>query len=57
MFSWLFWLVRGKPLIHYAGYHCGCCGKWVEEAFTVPVRESCGKWADTWGLCKDCGVT
>jgi hypothetical protein len=53
-FRWLYWLMSGKPCIEYSGFHCGCCGTWVTEEFTVPEYASCGKWADTWGICNPC---
>jgi len=54
MFKWLAWLCRGKPMRHYDGYHCGCCGRWVAKPFDVPAYQSIGQWADGWGLCEYC---
>ncbi len=51
---WLVWRWRGRPIVHYVGYNCGCCGAWVAEPFTVPKYESAGQWWDTWGLCSTC---
>ena len=48
------WLLKGRPYLRYPGYHCGCCGKWVEKSFSVPVYKSQGEWGDTWGLCEAC---
>jgi hypothetical protein len=48
------WEKRGKPTISYPGYHCGCCGVWVDEPFEVKDYESGGKWSDTIGLCDKC---
>ena len=50
MISWLKWLLSGRPYIEYPGYHCGCCGKWVDDPFSMPTYKSIGSW-DTWGLC------
>jgi hypothetical protein len=52
------WLARlgryffGK--IEYPGYHCGCCGKWVNDVYFVPERMSVGWRWDTIGLCSTC---
>lgn len=51
MIKYVFWNLRGKPVIKYAGYNCGCCGKWVKRIFTIRDYESDGRWWDTWGLC------
>ena len=53
-FRWVKWLKYKKPYINYTGYHCGCCGNWVNEKFKVPTYKSCGEWGDTWGLCPIC---
>ena len=53
-FRWLRWLRNGKPIITYQGHHCGCCGAWTDEEFTVLAHKSCGEWGDTWGLCPQC---
>ncbi len=50
---WIKWLIDGKPAVHYTGYHCGCCGRWVEEPFHIPTYKSEGSDADTIGLCRD----
>ena len=54
LFRWLMWLLRGKPMLKYEGYHCGCCGRWVKEQFEIPTYRSDGRFADTIGLCKYC---
>ncbi len=54
MIKWLKWILKGKPIIKYEGYNCGCCGKWVNEKFSVPEYKSVGRWWDTWGLCDGC---
>jgi len=41
-------------MIQYRGYHCGICGKWVNEPFSVPEYQSAGEWWDTWGMCNEC---
>ncbi len=54
LISWikkLNWIRHGRPLVHYLGYNCGCCGKWWSIAFDIPEYESCGEWWDMWGLC------
>ena len=48
---YLKWLWAGKPMIKYAGYNCGCCGRWWDISFEVPAYRSTGGWGDTWGLC------
>lgn len=53
-FRWLKWLKNGKPYLSYKGFNCGCCGAWESEPFKIPEYKSCGKWWDTWGLCKKC---
>lgn len=58
IFYWidlLKWVWKGKPYKKYSGFHCGCCGKYVKRKFKVPTYESNGDWADTWGLCDECG--
>jgi len=50
-FAWLKWVWKGKPMIHYEGYHCGLCGKWVNKPFEIPEYQSDGEWWDTWGVC------
>lgn len=54
MLKFLKWLIEDRPYITYEGYHCGCCGHWVDEEFSIPTHKSYGKWADTWGLCNKC---
>jgi hypothetical protein len=48
---WLLWMLRGRPYLRYDGYHCGCCGRWIDESFSIPEYKSCGRWWDTWGVC------
>ena len=55
LFKWIKWKLLGSPIIQYLGFHCGCCGKYVREPFTVPTYKSDGSWMDTWGLCNECG--
>ena len=50
---YLGWLLMHKPVIHYEGYHCGCCGRWHDIPFDVPEYKTCGEWWDTWGMCPD----
>jgi len=54
MLKFLKWLIEGRPHVTYEGYHCGCCGSWEDEEFSIPTYKSYGKWADTWGLCSKC---
>ena len=54
MLKFLKWLIKGRPHITYEGHHCGCCGHWTDEKFSIPTFQSCGKWWDTWGLCNTC---
>jgi len=54
LYRYLIWIKKGKPMINYNGFHCGCCGKYVKEKFSVPTYKSCGKWWDTWCLCEEC---
>lgn len=54
MIKWIKWRIKGKPMIEYIGYHCGLCGRWIDEPFTIPEYRSYGKWCDTWGMCKKC---
>ena len=54
MFKWIKWIIAGKPTVDYLGFHCGCCGKWVNELFAIPEYQSSGRWWDTWGLCNEC---
>lgn len=53
-FKWINWHTSGKPYIKYAGFHCGCCGKWVKQKFRIRKYQSAGQWADTWGVCDQC---
>jgi len=48
------WWLQGRPMIHYYGYNCGLCGKWVDHPFQVPEWDSAGRWWDTWGMCGRC---
>ncbi len=52
--SWIKWRWLGKPMIEYAGYNCGLCGRYVCESFQVPEYQSHGKWWDTWSACDRC---
>ena len=52
--DWLKWIHNGKPHKKYAGFHCGCCGKWTKKKFKIPTYQSKGEWCDTWGLCDNC---
>ena len=54
LFKWLIWLIKGKPYLTYPGFHCGLCGIYVKQKFTIPVYKSLGKWWDTWGICPRC---
>jgi len=51
---WLKWRLKGKPMIHYSGFHCSCCGKWVDKCFSIPEYQSVDEWWDTWGICEEC---
>jgi hypothetical protein len=35
LISW-WWILRGKPMLTYHGFHCGCCGKWWDLDYYVP---------------------
>jgi len=48
------WQGEGAPMLEYSGYHCGICGKWIEDRFFVPSYRSDGEWQDTVGLCPKC---
>jgi len=54
IFSYVAWLFSGRKTIDYPGYHCGCCGKWVDKPFSIPEYDSCGKFADTVEICEEC---
>ena len=54
MIRWLKWIIKGKPVLQYSGFNCGCCGKWVNRPFSVREYRSMGRWWDTWGLCDEC---
>lgn len=54
LIKWIRWRIKGRPNILYAGFHCGCCGKWVKEKIRVPTYKSDGEWLDTWGICESC---
>jgi len=54
MIKFFKWIVKGRLYIDYEGYHCGCCGCWENEKFSIPTYKSNGEWADTWGLCNEC---
>jgi len=51
MLRYLIWVIKRKKMIHYEGFHCGCCGKWNSIPFDIPEYKSSGDWWDTWGLC------
>ena len=48
------WLLKGMPKVSYDGFHCGLCGKWVNQEFSIPAYRSYGRWADTIGICLNC---
>lgn len=48
---YLRWRFGGRSMVKYPGFKCGCCGRWWDIPFEIPEYESCGEWADTWGLC------
>jgi hypothetical protein len=52
-FRWLKWLKDGKPRTDYPGFHCGLCGAWTEQEFSVPEYLSNGEWWDTWKVCPE----
>lgn len=52
--KWLKWLLKGKPMIYYEGFHCGICGRWTFQPFELPEYKSDGEWWDTWGVCEKC---
>jgi len=57
IFGWyrkLIWFFNKKPMIKYNGFHCGLCGKWVNESFKVPTYDSDGEYWDTVGVCETC---
>jgi hypothetical protein len=51
--KWIAWLWKGKPVVIYNGYNCGCCGRWIEEKFSIPTYQSVDRYSDTIGLCKN----
>lgn len=53
LFRKLLWIYRGRPMLHYKGFMCGCCGKWNDEPFDMPKYQSCGEWWDTIGVCRN----
>jgi len=53
-FAWLKWVLGGKPMVHYNGFYCVACGKWVKEPFEIPEYQSVGGWWDTKGVCEEC---
>ena len=53
LYYYLRWLWKGKPMLHYEGFHCGCCGRWHSIPFEIPEYESSGEWWDTWGICPE----
>jgi len=54
--SHFFHSLRGQKQVELKGYHCGCCGAWVDEPKTVWRKG--GRLhsmdPDTWGLCLKC---
>lgn len=60
------WILNGKPTITLPGFHCGCCGKYIEKPFKirnynskeniiVETDEDYQKyWYYTWGMCDTC---
>ena len=47
------WKRDGRPMVHYDGFQCGCCGRWHDIPFEIPQYESVGEWWDTVGLCPE----
>jgi len=54
LIEYIKWLQEGKPMITYEGFHCGLCGRWEDEEFSIPKYKSDGEWWDTWGICSQC---
>jgi hypothetical protein len=48
------WVRKKKPMVTYEGFHCGCCGRWVNMKFSIPTYKSISEWWDTWGICPRC---
>jgi hypothetical protein len=53
-FKWLKWKLEGSQMLSFPGKHCGCCGAWLNEPYTIPAYKSAAAdgWWDSWGLCK-----
>lgn len=51
--NYISWFLRGKPMIKYKGFTCGCCGKGWKIPFEIRDYKTCGEWGDTWGLCPE----
>jgi hypothetical protein len=52
LLKFIIWFFRGRKMIHYSGYNCGCCGTWVKDPFSIPEYKSISERDDTWGICK-----
>ena len=44
-------LARSKPVV-YPGFHCGCCGAWVEKEWSC--TDPSDEYFDTIGICDVC---
>lgn len=47
--NWIKWLLRGRPFIYCEGYHCGLCGSWNDEPYSIRDYLYSG-----WGVCNKC---
>lgn len=69
MFLNLKWILNGKPYVVFPGYHCGCCGKWINKELRFKnynskenIKFKIGDiipteyWFSTWGLCDNCSM-
>jgi len=43
---YLKWVKKGKPMVKYHGFNCGCCGAWENHEFEVPEYRA-DDWWDT----------
>ena len=52
-YYWINWNFRGRPYNKIFGFHCGCCGKWVNNIKYIPDYNY-DSFFDGWGLCNSC---
>jgi hypothetical protein len=54
--TYMLWIIDGRPYITTLGYHCGCCGRWVNMKRRIPKFLYSEVWSH-WEICDGCDVS